>query len=250
MLNAVQKDLHASAEKLLQMTPLEILLEGWKKYREVSMALEDSRKKPNEPILKALIKHTIKSEHHPYIELVLDEIPAWKIEFGINAALEVEGAQLKIQNGQVTYILSGTAAGTFKFSCGEHLLTEAKTGKFNLPGEIRLKSSPPKSLAVAPQKSLAGGARLTGLNGEVAGRNFPLADGATIGRSTENMIQLADRTVSRHHAHFRCAANQWYIQNEVNSSGMLVNGKPVDASALHEGDLIQIGDYQFEFHAR
>lgn len=249
LLGAVQKDMKSSTDKMLQMTPVQILIEGWKKYGEVKKAIEDSKKKPNEPILKPLVKHTIKSVHHPYIELYMDDVAVKKYEFELTASLEVESATIKVVNGQVTQILGGTCLGKFTLAHNGQVIKEAKTPKFDLPGSIRLKAEPVKAEPEAqPKETPATMARLNGMNGEVAGKMYRLTDGIVIGRSSNSPIHLSDPSISRHHARLRRAGNHWYIQDMDSGIGLFVNGAKVEATALKNGDLIRIGKDEFEFH--
>ena len=256
ILGAVQKDLKDSTDKMLKMTPLDILLEGWKKYAEVRKALEDSKKKPTEPILKPLVKHTITSTHKPYIELYMDEVMVKKIDFQVKASLEVESATLKILNGQVIQILGGTCLGKFELKHDDKTLTELKTAKFALPGSIRLQPEPVKQPAPQAQVAQVGEvketplemARLNGLKGDVAGKIYRLTDGLVIGRSSSCSIRLSEPTISRHHARLRKASNHWFIQDMESATGIYVNGAKVEATALKSGDLIRIGKSEFEFH--
>lgn len=242
ILGAVQKDVKASTNKMLQMRPLDILEEGWKRYKEVLDALSDSKKNPTDPILKPLIRHTIKSIHHPYLQLCLDENPVWKLEFEITASLEVQGVLMKIHNGTITDILSGACQGKFKLVCLDQLLAETKSIKFNLPGEISMRTAIVQDQPVSAQT-----ARLTGIGGELTGEVFNLMDNLVIGRSSSSSIRLHDSTVSRHHARLRCAVNRWYVQDMESAIGTYVNGKRVDAIALNDGDRIRIGKAEFEF---
>ena len=75
---------------------------------------------------------------------------------------------------------------------------------------------------------------------------FPLGDGAvTIGREEGNTITLPERNISRTHARLAPADKGWTVEDLHSYNGVRVNGEVIDgASILHEGDLIQIGDYQ------
>lgn len=248
MLDAVQKEIQTNTDKVLQMTPLDILVEGWMNFREVAKTLEDSREKPNEPILKPLVKHTMKSEHHPSIEMFLDNASIWKLEFEITASLEVEGATLKIQDGYITHLLSGTAVGKFDLSYSGKTLAERETNKFTLPGEVQLRPEVVPAIHVGKmQETPATQACLDGRSGEVAGQTFPLTDDMVIGRSSSSSIHLSDSTVSRQHARIRMGKRQWFIQDLNSSTGIFVNGEPVSAKALQNGDIIRIGKSEFQF---
>ena len=77
------------------------------------------------------------------------------------------------------------------------------------------------------------------------------ADGATIGRASDNQWVLPDphRYISAHHArvHYR---DHLYILEDVSTNGVYVNDEtrpvgPSGAHVLQNGDLIRMGEYQF-----
>ena len=75
---------------------------------------------------------------------------------------------------------------------------------------------------------------------------FPLGEGpVTIGREESNTICLTEKNVSRQHARLTPDPSGWKVEDLESYNGVRVNGSVVaDAHVIHEGDLIQIGDYQ------
>lgn len=74
---------------------------------------------------------------------------------------------------------------------------------------------------------------------------FPLKTGrATLGRATDNTIQLPDDKVSKHHATLRQTNEVWAIQDLESRNGVFVNGKRVTAADLKDGDCIKVGPYE------
>ena len=75
---------------------------------------------------------------------------------------------------------------------------------------------------------------------------FPLGEGpVTIGREESNTICLTEKNVSRQHARLTPDSSGWRVEDLESYNGVRVNGTVVDdAHVIHEGDLIQIGDYQ------
>lgn len=66
----------------------------------------------------------------------------------------------------------------------------------------------------------------------------------TIGRKEHNTIQLTEQNVSRSHAKLHFRDEGWIIEDLGSYNGVKVNGVPIaEPTALHESDLIQIGDY-------
>ena len=83
------------------------------------------------------------------------------------------------------------------------------------------------------------------LNGALTGQTMELSPaGATIGRESDNTIQLPMGGVSRYHAKIeRDAAGNWLIRDLGSTNGTLVDDVPViGASPLSVGSVITIGD--------
>ena len=68
-----------------------------------------------------------------------------------------------------------------------------------------------------------------------------IEDGATIGRSRECDVQLADTNVSRRHAEVTRDGDEWWITDLGSTNGTEVNGRRVDSARLEDGDVIRIG---------
>jgi len=87
------------------------------------------------------------------------------------------------------------------------------------------------------------------VNGELAGRTFPLSKAQIIiGRAEGADIRLTDRTVSRQHATLVLEHGQFVIQND-SQQGTQVNGERVDRQPLSNGDRIQLGEVTLEFRS-
>jgi len=68
------------------------------------------------------------------------------------------------------------------------------------------------------------------------------AGGASIGRSRDCDIVLADGNVSRHHAEVRPRGDQWMVVDLGSTNGVSVNGRRVDRpQLLAPGDRIEVG---------
>lgn len=85
----------------------------------------------------------------------------------------------------------------------------------------------------------------------VPNQGFPIAqDSLTIGRTPENTIVLADRSVSRQHARIEWQNEGFSITDLGSTSGTRINYQPLTpntSQALNDGDLIQIGDSVLRF---
>jgi len=79
---------------------------------------------------------------------------------------------------------------------------------------------------------------------------FPLqGKRMTIGRETDNSIQLPHEKISKHHAAVVLAKEGWTIEDLQSKNGVLVNGQKVGQALLRDGDTVKIGPYEFYFEA-
>jgi ABC transport system ATP-binding/permease protein len=69
----------------------------------------------------------------------------------------------------------------------------------------------------------------------------------TIGRGTDNDIVIADMLASRHHATLVPTGAGTEIHDAHSINGTFVNGTPVDALLLHDGDVVTIGNVDLVF---
>jgi Nif-specific regulatory protein len=90
---------------------------------------------------------------------------------------------------------------------------------------------------------------LIGIGGTVEGGTFALAGEETaIGRDHTNALPINDRSISRRHCSIRkLAAERFEIRDLGSRNGTAVNGLPVTARVLGDGDEIRLGDCYFRF---
>lgn len=91
-------------------------------------------------------------------------------------------------------------------------------------------------------------ARLELTRGPMANRTIQMkGEVFTIGRGPGNDLQLMDKAVSRQHVRLRFGQGEWFLQDQSSAAGTRVNGKPVTAVRLNNGDQITIGDSTMVF---
>jgi hypothetical protein len=96
------------------------------------------------------------------------------------------------------------------------------------------------------------GMELVITDGPDKGKRFPLTKTAiTLGRSgsRQNDVTLSDGTVSREHAKiiYAAAEKTFRLINESTTNPARLNGNPIDAVAIKDGDTIQIGSTIMKF---
>lgn len=69
----------------------------------------------------------------------------------------------------------------------------------------------------------------------------------TIGRAETNTLVLNDGSVSRNHARIDCGQNRYMLTDCGSKNGTLVNGRPIQAHVLQEGDVVRVGGTELAF---
>jgi len=76
------------------------------------------------------------------------------------------------------------------------------------------------------------------------GKSVPIKRRISIGRGTDNTIELKDALVSRHHAVIQKVKDEYFIEDLHSMNGTFVNGHPVPPGSylrLHREDLVLVG---------
>jgi hypothetical protein len=69
----------------------------------------------------------------------------------------------------------------------------------------------------------------------------------TLGRMEENGIAIPHRSLSRHHCRFIYAGGGFSVVDLQSANGVQVNDREVDEVALHDGDIIELGNVRLRF---
>lgn len=124
------------ADKLkdaLDVSINKILLSAWAQHRDLVNDLERSRGLKDETILVPLADHTIRSTHHPSVEVMVNDRRVAAFKFNANLMMRIQRAVLKVEAGEVVGVESGAWNGIGQLKCGPVTLVEHETKEFALP---------------------------------------------------------------------------------------------------------------------
>jgi hypothetical protein len=127
-----------NVKSLFDINVSTLMSTAWNKYRFLLKYLDREKYPPDQTFLVSLAEHTIKSEYRPCIEIYVDQQLFRKVKFLITILITFEGLTLKIRDGRILEIRTGTCMGKGSFSCENCLILERKTAPFQLPGIIDL----------------------------------------------------------------------------------------------------------------
>lgn len=125
------------AIELLNVPVLEILLGAWRKYQEVKKLADDHPDGKSRRV--ALATHSFESQHRPCLEIIVRGLPKKiTIDFSVLITMTLEGLLLRVEDGNIKAIETGTLKGQGAFSLESAVLIERDFRPIQLPGTIAL----------------------------------------------------------------------------------------------------------------
>lgn len=93
-------------------------------------------------------------------------------------------------------------------------------------------------------------ARLVVKTGKYKGRSFELKRAAILGRGETADVRFPDNSASREHCRVFQQGGAWVVADLNSRNGIKVNGLDVTRRTLRQGDVIQVGETDFEYDAQ
>src|SRR2546423_1981522 len=131
--------LHELGPKICELfnVPLpNVLVTSWKKVGDIRGVLEKSRSSPDQVSYVELAQHSINCDQKPHIEMRFKNMPIKKIEFGVKLVFGLKGFVLKIQNGAIAEIKTGSCDVKGTISYAGQVIVDKKLTTINLPGRL------------------------------------------------------------------------------------------------------------------
>src|SRR6476659_7719854 len=88
---------------------------------------------------------------------------------------------------------------------------------------------------------------LVAIDGELAGRRFPLDAPCLVGRGPYNHVVLDDTRISRQHAKISPEAGGHVVHDLNSANGTFVNDLQIKRQRLQANDTVRFGPFTFKF---
>lgn len=115
--NSVYRQVLDKCPELLKIRLQDVLMGGWRKYQQINQYLEQGKANPEVSFTVPVLNHSIVSEHHPKIEIRINNAELGEIEFEILLKLELTGIILDIKGGEIEGVKAGTCTCKGSLSC-------------------------------------------------------------------------------------------------------------------------------------
>jgi hypothetical protein len=251
MVEGVSSEVMENLQGVLDVSLVDVVLEGWGKYKELLQYRDRTRYPPDQTILLPLAHHEIHSIHKPYVDVLLGDRPIGRVTFTVDLRLTFDGVVLVIRDGSIWEVKAGTCEGRGLLSCGAIELADRRIVKFDLPGRVKLPDGfpIPGDARTGPERDAGQGKATRDGRDIVAGAAFSHAPVYRLGRSRDNDFVIDDRTVSRYHALLSVAADGDLHLTDLGSTGgtFVREGggwKRVTDRDVAAGNELRFGDYE------
>ena len=124
--------------ELLDIRLTDIMAGAWCKYASLLRYADPQQYPPAESVVVPLVDHDIDSKHSPAIEVVINNVPVWKLTFSVDLVLNMKGAILRIQDARIREIRPGEVNAKGAITFGPVVIAERTSDTLTLPGSINL----------------------------------------------------------------------------------------------------------------
>jgi hypothetical protein len=131
-----------NAKELMDVRVETILVSAWAQYFSLRKYLDKEKYPANTTITVSIGEHVVKSEHHPYLQILMGRFES-RINFGITVALTLKGANLVIRDGRIRAIKTGECNARGTVTCENVPIVEKKSQPVSLPGMIEFQNGIP-----------------------------------------------------------------------------------------------------------
>ncbi len=135
---AAMPDLGVKICELLDIKIHDILITAWKKAEALRQALSDSKLDPERSIYLDLVEHGIDYETQPFIDVKFKGASIKKITLTVALNLKLKGFTLKVQNGAICEIQTGSCEGKGTIKYDRLAIAEKKLSPIKFPLTIKI----------------------------------------------------------------------------------------------------------------
>jgi hypothetical protein len=135
----VEEEVRSGLEKLLQeLDIVELAARGWLTLRDLQKYRDRQKYPPDFATVVSLADHTVRSAHHPQIDILLNGQPLTALTLDLDFSAVFEGFALTVQDARICRIGVGRCRAEASLSYKKNKLWSGATPNVTLPGAIDL----------------------------------------------------------------------------------------------------------------
>ena len=126
----------AVADGVLALDLGDLLVAGWRKQGQLAAAAERTAANPGTSELVELATHRVSSVHHPYVELLVNDVHVTTVNFELDLEFEVKALVATLRDGHLVSLHSGDCDLSATLTA-EDVRLASRHRQFSLPVVVR-----------------------------------------------------------------------------------------------------------------
>jgi hypothetical protein len=140
--SAVGAEVMRSMDGLLDLDVGRMLLAGWRKYRRLTEAADQTRTASGTSAVVSLAEHTVTSTHRPRVDLLVREKRVASVHLELSVRFTVRGVAATVRDGKLVSLTGGAAEIGAELSIEDHPVAH-RTRRLDLRLVVRLGNGVP-----------------------------------------------------------------------------------------------------------
>ena len=126
----------AVANGVLALDLGDLVIAGWRKQGQLAAAAERTAANPGTSELVELATHRVSSVHHPYVELLVNDVRMTTVNFELDLEFEVKALVATVRDGHLVSLHSGNCDLSATLTA-EDIRLASRRQQFSLPVLVR-----------------------------------------------------------------------------------------------------------------
>ena len=126
----------AVANGVLALNLGDLVIAGWRKQGQLAAAAERTAANPGTSELVELATHRVSSVHHPYVELLVNDVRMTTVNFELDLEFEVKALVATVRDGHLVSLHSGNCDLSATLTA-EDIRLASRRQQFSLPVLVR-----------------------------------------------------------------------------------------------------------------
>jgi len=126
----------AVANGVLALDLGDLVIAGWRKQGQLAAAAERTAANPGTSELVELATHRVSSVHHPYVELLVNDVRVTTVNFELDLEFEVKALVATVRDGHLVSLHSGDCDLSATLTA-EDIRLASRRQQFSLPVLVR-----------------------------------------------------------------------------------------------------------------
>jgi hypothetical protein len=126
----------AVADGVLALDLGDLVVAGWRKQGQLAAAAERTAANPGTSELVELVTHRVSSVHHPYVELLVNDVRVTTVNFELDLAFQIKALVATVRDGHLVSLHSGDCDLSATLTA-EGVRLASRSRQFDLPLVVR-----------------------------------------------------------------------------------------------------------------